>query len=108
LRDEAVAVWSQTALASTLEWPAGRRAMQMWGLQIYESLSRGVSGRAQLEWLEHRLDLAVYLVIAWTAGYASGRDFNRSGDEVERLFGPALHAGDMPDYGAPPDAGGSV
>jgi hypothetical protein len=103
LREEAVAAWAQTELASTLESSAGRRAMQAWGEQLYDSLSNGAHNRAQLEWLVTRLDLAVYLTIAWTAGYATGRDFSRPGTEIAAMFGPTPRAGDMPDYGRRPD-----
>ena len=101
-RDEAVALWAQTELASTLEPRAGRRAMQAWSLQLYDMLTSGARGSAQLQWLEDCLDLAVYLVIAWTAGYASGRDFARSGSDVAQRFGPTVRSADMPDYGERP------
>lgn len=99
LRDEAIELWARTELAAILERSrAGRRAMQGWGHHLHEVLSRGVSGRPELEHLEHQLDLAVYLVIAWTAGRAKGRDFLRPASEVESLFGPY----DVPDYRRPP------
>jgi hypothetical protein len=43
LREEAVAVWSFTELASTLESPAARKAMRAWGLQLFEALVHGAS-----------------------------------------------------------------
>jgi hypothetical protein len=64
LREEAVAVWSFTELASTLESPAGREAMRAWGLQLFDALVDGASNDAQLMWLFSRLDLAVFLVSA--------------------------------------------
>ncbi|NNC12742.1 hypothetical protein HII28_12745 [Planctomonas sp. JC2975] len=102
LREEAVAAWSFVELASTLETPAGRKAMRAWGEQLYDCLCRGAADDAQLGWLVHRLDLAVYLTIAWTAGYASGRDFALSGTEIAERFAPALRAHDLPDYGERP------
>lgn len=99
LRDEAVAIWAQTELAATLSRTrSGRRAMQGWALHFNEALTRGAATKAQLEWLERQLDLAVYIVIAWTARHAEVRDFRRSGEEVEALFGHPT-AADLPDYG---------
>jgi hypothetical protein len=102
LREEAVAVWSFTELASTLESPTARKAMRAWGLQLFDALVHGASNDAQMTWLFERLDLAVYLTIAWTAGDATGRDFARPGTEIASMFGPALRAQDAPDYGERP------
>jgi hypothetical protein len=102
LREEAVAVWSSTELASTLESPPGRNAMRAWGLQLFDALVHGASNDAQILWLFNRLDLAVFLTIAWTAGDASGRDFARPGTEIASMFGPTAQAGDTPDYGQRP------
>ncbi|GAA1274774.1 hypothetical protein GCM10009646_72040 [Streptomyces aureus] len=93
LRDEALALWAQTELASTLERSAGRHAIRSWSLHFYDELSNNLMNREQAKRLEHRLDLAVYLVSAWTAGHASGRDFARSDPEVERAFAPSSNAG---------------
>jgi hypothetical protein len=102
LRDEAVAVWSRTELASSLESGSGRRAMQAWGEQLFEVLSLGAENHAQVGWLIQRLDLAVYITIAWTAGYASGSDFARPASEVAMMFGPSVHEDEKPDYGRRP------
>jgi hypothetical protein len=102
LREEAVAVWSFTELASTLESPPGRNAMRAWGLQLFDALVHGASNDAQMKWLFDRLDLAVFLTIAWTAGDATGRDFARPGTEIASMFGPTLRAEDAPDYGQRP------
>jgi hypothetical protein len=102
LREEAVAVWSFTELASTLESPPGRNAMRAWGLQLFDALVHGASNDAQMKWLFDRLDLAVFLTIAWTAGDATGRDFARPGTEIASMFGPTLQAVDTPDYGQRP------
>ena len=75
LQEEAVAVWSLAELASTLEGPAAQKAMRAWGAQLYGTLGFGPANDAQLKWLSDRLDLAVYLAVAWTAGHATGRDF---------------------------------
>ena len=98
--DEARAIWVQAELASTLEWrTSARRAIEGWALYFYEALSRGAGSELQLEWLEQQLEIGTYLVIAWTAGRATGRDFRRSGAEVEVLFGPHPSEGETPDYG---------
>ncbi|MBO0747044.1 MAG: hypothetical protein J2O47_01770 [Acidimicrobiaceae bacterium] len=70
LREQAVAVWSLTELASTLESPTGRESMRAWGLQLFDALVHGVSNDAQMMWLFDRLDLAVFLTSAWTVGNA--------------------------------------
>jgi hypothetical protein len=89
LRDEAIAIWTQGELAATLEWSAsGRRAMRDWATDFYELLSRGAGEVRELQSLDRQLDLGVYIVIAWTARHARGRDFRRPGSEIERLFGP--------------------
>jgi len=49
--------------------------MRAWGLQLFGDIVHGASNDAQMTWLFERLDLAVYLTIAWTAGSATGRDF---------------------------------
>jgi hypothetical protein len=103
LREEAVGVWSFTELASTLESPTGREAMRAWGLQLFDALVHGASNDAQMKWLFERLDLAVFLTIAWTAGDATGRDFARPGTEIASMFGPALRPQDTPDYGQRPN-----
>ncbi|UOE44828.1 hypothetical protein [Agromyces larvae] len=92
-RDEALAIWIQTELAATMELPRGRRSMQQWGAQFYEWLSDTADD--DLAWLDHRLDLGTYLVIAWIAGYAKGRDFALSADEVEGRFAPRFRQGDF-------------
>jgi len=98
--DEARAIWVQAELASTLEWrTSARRAIEGWALYFYEALSRGAGRELQLEWLEQQLEIGTYLVIAWTAGHAAGRDFRRSGHEVEALFGPHPSESETPDYG---------
>ena len=102
LREDAIAVWSLTELASTLESPAGRKAMRAWGLQLFGAIVHGASNDAQMTWLFDRLDLAVYLTIAWTAGDATGRDFARPATEIASMFGPDLRAQDTPDYGQRP------
>jgi hypothetical protein len=102
LHEEAVAVWSFTELASTLESPTGRKAMRAWGLQLFDDLVHGASNDAQMMWLFDGLDLAVYLTTAWTAGDATGRDFACRGTEIATMFGPALRAQDTPDYGQRP------
>ena len=102
LREDAIAVWSCAELASTLESPAGQKAMRAWGLQLFGDIVHGASNDAQMTWLFERLDLAVYLTIAWTAGSATGRDFARPGTEIARMFGPAPRAQDTPDYGQRP------
>jgi hypothetical protein len=96
LREEAVAAWSFTELASTLESPPGRNAMRAWGLQLFDALVHGASNDAQMKRLFDRLDLAVFLTIAWTAGDATGRDFARPGTETASMFGPTLQAVDTP------------
>jgi hypothetical protein len=93
-----VAVWSFAELASTLESPTGRDAMRAWGLQLFDTLVHG----AQMVWLFNRLDLAVFLTIAWTAGDATGRDFTRPRTEIASMFGPALRGQQAPDYGQHP------
>ncbi|MCL2393952.1 MAG: hypothetical protein FWC87_04615 [Acidimicrobiaceae bacterium] len=102
LREEAVAVWSFTELASTLESPTGREAMRAWGLQLFDVLVHGASNDVQMMWLFDRLDLAVFLTSAWTAGDATGSDFARSGTEIANMFGPALRGQHPPDYGQRP------
>lgn len=99
LRDEALSLWAQTELASTLERPTGRQAIRAWSAQLYDALSQPPTNSEQVERLEHRLGLAVYLVSAWTAGHASGRDFARPGAEVEQIFAPARQSDGMPNYG---------
>ena len=76
--------------------------MRAWGLQLFGDIVHGASNDAQMTWLFERLDLAVYLIIAWTAGHATGRDFARPGTEIARMFGPAPRAQDTPDYGQRP------
>jgi hypothetical protein len=49
--------------------------MRAWGLPLFGDIVHGASNDAQLTWLFRRLDLAVYLTIAWAAGSATGRDF---------------------------------
>jgi len=71
-------------------------------LQLFGDIVHGASNDAEMTWLFDRLDLAVYLTIAWTAGNATGRDFARSGTEIASMFGPALRAQDTPDYGQRP------
>jgi hypothetical protein len=88
LREEAVAVWSFIELASTLEPPTGREAMRAWGLQLFDALVHGASNDAQMVWLFRRLDLAVFLTSAWTAGDATGRDFARPGTEIASMSAP--------------------
>jgi hypothetical protein len=51
-----------------------------------------------MKWLFDRLDIAVFLTIAWTAGDATGRDFARPDTEIASMFGPTLRAEDTPDY----------
>lgn len=102
LRDDATRVWARTEIAATMEFGAGHRAMQAWGLLLHQDLSRCAPTRAQLEWMEHRLDLAVYLVIAWTARYAKGVDFARSGRQIEDELGPTIDGLVLPDYGTMP------
>lgn len=88
-RDEAIAIWTQGELASTLEWSAGgRRAMRDWTTHFYELLSCGAGEARELRSLDRQLDLGVYIVIAWTARHAKGRDFRRPASEIEELFGP--------------------
>jgi hypothetical protein len=102
LREEAIAVWSAAELASTMESEAGRQAMRAWGAQLFDTVVHGAANDAQLVWLFERLDLAVYLTIAWTAGDATGRDFARPGAEIARMFGPSSQGQDAPDYGHRP------
>ena len=67
LREDAIAVWSRAELASTLESPAGQKAMRAWGLQLFGDIVHGASNDAQMTWLfvraarsrrvpDHRLD----------------------------------------------------
>jgi len=76
--------------------------MRAWGLQLFGDIVHGASNDAQMTWLFERLDLAVYLTIAWMAGSATGRDFARPGTEIARMFGPAPGTQDTPDYGQRP------
>jgi hypothetical protein len=56
----------------------------------------------QMTWLFNRLEMAVFLTAAWTAGDATGRDFARPGTEIASMFGPTPRAQDTPDYGQRP------
>ena len=76
--------------------------MRAWGLQLFGDIVHGASNDAQMTWLFNRLDLAVYLTIAWTAGDATGRDLARPGTEIASLYGPAIRDHHMPDYGHRP------
>jgi len=96
VRDEALEVWLQTELAATLELSrSGRRAMQARAAGLYEALTEGaVSGLD--EELEEQLDVVTYLVVAWTAGHARGRDFARPTEELAPLFGPQFQDSEVP------------
>lgn len=87
-REEAIALWAQTELAAILEWSAGRRAMQHWGHRMHDLLATETVRGEELARMEEQLDLGVYLVVAWTARHARGRDFALDDAEIARHFAP--------------------
>lgn len=91
LREEAGSIWIEAKLMSTLERRAGRRGLETWSSGLYDTMVSGIVDEGEVDRLQHRLEVAVFLVIAWTARYANGRDFTRPEEDIEKFFGPDLY-----------------
>lgn len=89
LREEALGFWVQAELAASLEHGPRRRIMRSWAEGIFNGAYQGASSDAELARLDAQLEVAIFLVIAWTAGHAGGVDFARTDEQVLAEFSPA-------------------
>lgn len=88
LREEALGFWVQVELAASLENRSNRRIMRSWAEGIFNGAYQGASSDEELTQLDTQLEVAIFLVIAWTAGHARGADFARPDAQVLEEFSP--------------------
>ncbi|MCJ1706905.1 hypothetical protein [Microbacterium sp. VKM Ac-2923] len=102
LQQEARDIWVNAHLAGTVERSKeGRRAISGWALHHDESLLGGSYRFTELEWMNSHLQLGEYLVTAWMAREAPGRDFKLSRDDALLKYAPRYREGDVPLYAGP-------